>query len=178
MQFQYDANLTLVALRRWLVAQCYDSLLVSVLWLAALLWLQVPWAPFWALLAGVLQFIPRFGPLLALFGPAMAMFFSGAPSRRWLCFLASYAAIAMLDGLLIQPYWMHRRNHLFGWTSLLAPILLGLVFPFWGVLLAPLAVLYVHRTVSRRETEPTGQQFSGHGEGVVLPPEDHPGGDT
>jgi predicted PurR-regulated permease PerM len=178
MQFRYHANLTLVALRRWLIAQCYDSLLVSGLWLAALVWLKVPGAPFWALLAGALQFIPHFGALLALFGPAMAMLFSGAPLQRWLCFLAAYAAIATLDGLLLQPYLMHRQNQVPFWASLLAPIVLGVALPFWGVLLAPplLAVIYAYRAAHKRTTPPAGQQLSGPGEGVVLPPEDPPGG--
>ena len=177
MRFQYHANLTLVALRRWFIAQCYDSLLVSGLWLVALVWLKVPWAFFWALLAGALQFIPHFGPLLALAGPAMAMLVSGAPLERWLCFLAAYAAIAMFDGLLLQPCLMHRQNRVPMWASLLAPILLGIAIPFWGVLLAPplLAVIYAYRAAPKRAA-PAGQQVTGSGEGIVLPPEDPPGG--
>jgi predicted PurR-regulated permease PerM len=178
MQFQYHANLTLGALRRWLVAQCYDSLIVSGLWLIALLWLDVPWAPFWALLAGALQFVPHFGPLLALFGPAMAMLFTGATLERWLWFLGAYAAIAVVDGLLLQPYLMHRQNRVPFWASLLTPLLLGVVIPFWGVLLAPplLAVIYAYRGAPKPKTPLREQQFSKQGEGIVLPPENHPDG--
>ena len=124
MQFQYHANLTLGALRRWLVSQFYDSLIVGLLWLAALLWLKVPWAPFWAMLAAAFQLIPHFGPLLTLIGPAMAMLFTGAPIRNWLYFLAIYAAIAVLDGLMLQPYLMRRQNRVPFWASLLTPLLL------------------------------------------------------
>jgi predicted PurR-regulated permease PerM len=180
MQFQYHTNLTLEALRRWLIAQFYDSLLVSGMWLAALLWLKVPWAPFWALLAGGLQFIPHFGPLMALFGPAMAMLFSGAPLHRWFGFLAAYAAIAAIDGFLLQPYLMHRANRVPVWASLLTPILLGILLPFWGVLFAPplLAVIYAHRGVPKQEKQAVEQQFSESGEGIVLPPEKPPGPDS
>jgi predicted PurR-regulated permease PerM len=173
MQFEYHANLALGALRRWLIAQCYDSFLVGALWLAALIRLKVPGAPFWALLAGVLQFIPHFGPLLALLGPAMAMLFTGAPLGRWLWFLGAYAAIAMVDGLLLQPFLMHRQNRVPFWVSLLTPLLLGVVFPFWGVLLAPplLAVLYAYRGAPRQATPLREQQFSKQGEGTILPPE-------
>jgi predicted PurR-regulated permease PerM len=171
------------ALRRWLIAQCYDSLLVSGMWLAALLWLRVPWAPFWAMVAGGLQFIPHFGPLMALFGPAMAMLFSGAPLLRWLEFLGAYAAIALIDGFLLQPYLMHRVTRVPVWASLLTPILLGILLPFWGVLFAPplLAVIYAYRYAGRdepkREVRSGEQQFSERSEGVVLPPEKRPGGD-
>jgi predicted PurR-regulated permease PerM len=173
MQFQYHANLTFGALRRWLIAQFYDSLLVGALWLAALLWLRVPWAPFWALLAGALQFIPHFGPLFALLGPAMAMLVSGAPLGRWLWFLGAYAAIAALDGLLLQPFLMHRQNRVPFWASLLTPLVLGVILPFWGVLLAPplLAVIYAYRGAPKPETQPQEQQFSNRGEGTILPPE-------
>ena len=137
MQFQYHANLTLTALRRWLIAQCYDSLMVSALWFAALTWLKVPWAPFWALLAGALQFIPHFGPLLTLLGPAMAMLVTSAPWQRWFWLLGAYAVIAIVDGLVLQPYLMHRQNRVPFWASLLTPIVLGIVVPVLGSLLAP-----------------------------------------
>ncbi len=175
MQFQYHANLTFGALRRWLIAQCYDSLLVGGLWLAALLWLHVPWALFWALLAAGLQFVPHFGPLLSLAGPAMAMLFSGAPLERWFWLLGAYAAIAMIDGLLLQPLLMHRQNRVPFWASVLTPLVLGIVFPFWGVLLAGplLAVIYAYRGTPKRESPLQEQQFSSPPEGIILPPEDH-----
>jgi predicted PurR-regulated permease PerM len=183
MQFQYQADLTLGALRRWLIAQCFDSLLVSCLWLVALLWLQVPWAPLWAVVAGGLQFIPHFGPLMALFGPAMSMLFSGAPLGRWLSFLGVYAAIAVLDGLLIQPYLLRRQNRVPILASLLTPILLGIVMPFWGVLFAPplLAVIYAHyysyRGAPKQKAGAGEQQFSERSEGIVLSPEERKRGD-
>jgi predicted PurR-regulated permease PerM len=177
MQFQYHTNLTLGALRRWLIAQCYDSLLVGGLWLAALLLLHVPWAVFWALMAAGLQFIPHFGPLFALAGPAMTMLFTRAPLERWLWLLAAYAAIATLDSFLLQPLLMHRQNRVPFWASVLTPIVLGIIFPFWGVLFAPplLAVIYAYRGAPQQKKPPQEQQFSGPAEGIILPPEDRRG---
>jgi len=180
MQFQYQMHVTLEALRRWLIAQCVDSLLVSGLWLIAFQWLHVPWPWLWALLAGTLQFIPHFGPPLALPGPALAMLFSGAPLERWLGLLGAYAAIAVIDNLLLQPLLMHRANRVPLWASLLVPILLGMALPFWGVLLAAplLAVFYSHRGTARvKTTEGAEQQFSSNGKGIILPPEKHTEGD-
>jgi len=177
MQFQYHANLTLGSLRKWLIAQCYDCLIVSGLWLAALLWLHVPWAPLWALLAGTLQVIPHFGPLLSLLGPAMALLFSGAPIERWLWLLGAYAVIASLDGLVLQPFLMRRQNRVPFWASLLVPLLMGVIIPFWGVLLAPplLAVIYAYRGAPKRESPRPVQQVSERSEGIILPPEAHNG---
>ncbi len=179
MQFQYHADLTLGALRRWFVAQCYDALLVCLMWLGALLWLHVPGAVFWALVGGALQWIPHFGPVLALFGPAMSLLFSGAEWAQWLGLLGAYAAIAAIDGLLLQPYLMRRQNRVPIWASLLVPVLMGIVLPFWGVLFAPplLAVFYAYRGAPAPKAKAKEQKFSGEDEGVVLPPEQRPGGD-
>lgn len=181
MQFQYHTDLTLGALRRWFIAQCYDALLVSGMWLAALLWLHVPWAMFWALVAGGLQWIPHFGPVMSLLGPAMALLFGGAGWEQWLGLLGAYAAIAAIDGLLLQPYLMRRQNRVPIWASILVPIGMGIVLPFWGVLLAPplLAVIYAYRGApAPRKPKVQEQKFSGQDEGIVLPPERPPGGDN
>jgi predicted PurR-regulated permease PerM len=135
--------------------------------------LHVPWAPLWAVMAAALQFIPHFGPLIALIGPAMAMAVSRASFARWLWLLAAFAAISAIDGLILQPWLMHRQNKVPFLASLLAPLALGIVIPFWGVLLAPplLAVVYAYRGAARRARPPQGQKSVAGGEGVVLPPE-------
>jgi predicted PurR-regulated permease PerM len=173
MQFRYHAELTLGALRRWLIAQLYDSLIVGGLWLAALTALQVPLAPAWALVAAGMQFIPHLGPVLALFGPALTMLLMRASLERWFWFLGAYAVINLLDGLLLQPLLMRQQNRVPFWASLLTPIVLGVIFPFWGVLLAAplLAVIYAYREDRRKKTPAQGQQFNSRSEGVVLPPE-------
>ena len=179
MQFQYHANLTLGALRRWLIAQCYDSLMVSALWLAALIWLKVPWAPFWALLAGALQFIPHFGPLLTLLGPAMAMLFSRAPLERWLWLLGAYrgdchggwfTASALSDapaesravlGIVADSDRARHRLPVLGSAVGAAPAGRHLCLPWRS------------KAAEHRLRE---QQFSSQCEGVIIPPEDHPDG--
>ena len=113
----------------------------------------------------------------------MSMLFSGAPLGRWLSFLGVYAAIAVLDGLLIQPYLLRRQNRVPILASLLTPILLGIVMPFWGVLFAPplLAVIYAHyysyRGAPKQKAGAGEQQFSERSEGIVLPPEERKRGD-
>ena len=65
------ARTTGSALKNWFIAQCYDSLAVAVLWLVGLWIIGIPWAPLWAILGGVLQFIPNFGVMISLVGPAL-----------------------------------------------------------------------------------------------------------
>ena len=160
-------NTTFGALKRWFIAQCYDSVCVAAMWLIGLFILHVPWAPLWALLGGAFQFVPNFGPMLTLIGPAMAMLVTEAGWERFVGLLIVFAVISFIDGLILQPYLMKRQNRVPVWASITAPIILGFIIPFWGVLLAPplLAIIYAYKSNHAR-TEPIRA-----GEGVVLPPE-------
>jgi predicted PurR-regulated permease PerM len=119
----------------------------------------VPWAPLWAALAAVLQFIPHLGPVMALAGPAFAAVISGGFMRLIYVFIL-YAVVAVVDGLVLQPYLMKRTARVPIWASILAPIVLGMIFSFWGVLLAAplLAVVYAYRA---RHKESSRLQASG-----------------
>ncbi len=140
-------RLTASALRRWAIAQLQDSLAVGILWLVGLWMIHVPWAPLWATLAAVLQIIPHLGPILGLLGPLLASALAWRDWRHPLCVLIVYGVIVVVDGFLLQPYIMRRVARVPMWLSILAPIVLGFVIPFWGVLLAPplLAVVYAYK---------------------------------
>jgi predicted PurR-regulated permease PerM len=137
------------ALKNWLIAMLQDVLAVAAMWFIGLLILHVPLALFWAIIGGLCQFIPNFGPLIAVIGPALTTLFASQSDAlmHLLYVFILYAIIATIDGLVLQPYLMKRSNRVPIWASILAPIVLGFVIPFWGVLLAPplLAVIYAHR---------------------------------
>jgi predicted PurR-regulated permease PerM len=136
------------ALKNWIIAQLQDSLAVAALWLIGLYLLKVPWAPFWALLAAVLQFVPHVGPALGMIGPALTAALRWKDWEHPLYVLILYAAIVVVDGFLLQPYIMKRTAKVPIWASILTPLVLGILIPFWGVLLAPplLAVVYAYKT--------------------------------
>jgi len=142
-----NARTTGTALKNWFIAQCYDSLAVAFLWLVGLLIIGIPWAPVWALLAGMLQFIPNFGGPIAVIIPAIL----GALNHdhmRFFYVLILFAVIMVTDGLFLQPYLMKRTAKVPFWASLLTPIVIALLIPFWwAILLAPplLAVIYAFR---------------------------------
>ncbi|SFS14912.1 protein of unknown function DUF20 [Granulicella pectinivorans] len=136
------------ALLNWWRAATLDALIVGILWFVGLEILHVPLAPLWAILGALFQFIPNFGPMLALIGPALSVLFreSGDMSTLWFV-LGLYGVIAVLEGLVIGPYVLHRTTRVPWWAAFLGPIVLGIVIPFWGVLLAPplLAIIYAFR---------------------------------
>ncbi len=137
------ARITGSALKNWFIAQCLDSLAVALLWLIGLWIIGIQWAPIWAILAGILQFIPNFGVMLSVIIPALLGAFS-SDSMRFFYVLILFAIIMVVDGLFLQPYLMKRTAKVPFWAALFAPIILGIIIPFWGVLLAPplLAVVF------------------------------------
>jgi predicted PurR-regulated permease PerM len=135
------------ALKNWAIAQMQDSVCVGVLWLIGLYILHVPWAPLWAMIAALLQIVPHIGPILGLIGPVFAATVSWRDWEHPLGVLILYAIIVVVDGLLLQPYLMRRTAKVPIWASIIVPIVLGLVWPFWGILVAAplLAVVYAYK---------------------------------
>jgi predicted PurR-regulated permease PerM len=175
MQFSRHIDITGGALRRWFAAQCYDSLAVGALWWFGLDYLHVPWAPFWAILAAGLQFIPHFGPVMAFMGPALVALFAGG-FEQFLYVLILYGIIILIDGFVLQPVIMRRTARVPIGASLLVPLLLSLLFGFWGLLLAAplLAVIFAYRAHGKRagpqvpRQTPPGQPITG---GRLISPE-------
>jgi len=160
MSLAEHLHITGSALKNWMLAQCQDSIAVGLLWLIGLYILKVPWAPLWALLAAALQIIPHFGPVLGLIGPALAATIHWADWEHPLYVLILYAVVAVTDGLFLQPYIMRRTARVPMWASILAPLVLGIIFPFWGILLAPplLAVVFAYKTRAGKRSSSRTQE--------------------
>lgn len=128
------------ALLGWWRASTLDALIVGALWFLGLELLHVPWAPAWAILGALCQFIPSFGGMIALIGPVLSIALSVENSEDWYRLgyvLGLYAIITVLEGLVIGPYVLHRSTLVPWWAALLGPIVLGVLIPPWGVLIAP-----------------------------------------
>src|SRR5215470_10983128 len=147
MDFGEHARLTGGALKNWAIAQFQDSVAVALLWWVGLYLLKVPWAPFWALLGAVLQIVPHIGPVLSLLGPVLAAWIHWGNLEHSLYVLMLYAGIVVVDGFFLQPYLMKRVARVPILASILTPLVLGVIIPFWGVLIAPplLAVIYAYK---------------------------------
>jgi predicted PurR-regulated permease PerM len=132
------------ALMGWWRAATLDALIVGCIWFTGLELIGVAFAPVWALLGALLQFIPTYGGMIAVIGPVLAVAFSGHDEYRLGFVLGLYGLIAVLEGLVIGPYILHRTTRVPWWAAFFGPIVLGIVIPFWGVLLAPplLAVIF------------------------------------
>lgn len=102
----------------------------------------------------MLQIVPHLGPILGLLCPLIAASIAWRDWEHPLYVLILYAVIVVIDGLLLQPYIMRRTAKVPIWASILAPIVLGIVWPFWGVLVAAplLAVVYAYKARYEKRT--------------------------
>lgn len=144
---------TASALKNWLVARAWNALIVGTLWWLGLAIIHVQWALFWGVLGGLLQFVPNFGAMLALIGPEFICLVT-AEGMKMVYVLILYAVIAVLDGLVLDPLLMKRAARVPIWASIPTPIVLGILWPFWGVVIAAplLAIIFafVHRSRVQR----------------------------
>jgi predicted PurR-regulated permease PerM len=153
MELREHISTTGTALKNWFVAQSLDALAVGLLWLIGLWIIGVPWAPLWAFLGAIFQFVPNIGAVLGVVGPVIV----GGLNSGWMTAVyvfILYAIIAMLDGFWLQPYLMKRTSKVPILVSIIVPIVMGFIIPFWGILLAPpiLAVVYAYRNRDRELT--------------------------
>lgn len=156
MEYRDHLRTTGHALKSWFIAQLQDALAVGALWLVGLLIIRVPLAPLWAVLAVLLQFVPHFGPVLTMVGPALAALINGG-WERMVYVLILYAVVVVMDGFVFQPYIMKRTAKVPVWASIIVPLVMAFTLGFWGVLLAPPILAIVYAFKNKRKQSQTGQ---------------------
>ena len=145
---------TATMLRRWLFTQLIAMIAVGALTAVVLLLLDVKAALGLGLIAGVLEFIPIAGPILAAI-PGIAMSFLDGPEKAVYVTLA-YIAIQQVEANLITPLLMKRGLEIPPVLTIAAQGVMALVFGFIGLLVAvpmlaaaivPIKMLYVQDVV-------------------------------
>jgi predicted PurR-regulated permease PerM len=145
---------TATMLRRWLLAQFVSMVAVGVLTSVVLLILGVKAALALGIIAGILEFIPIAGPILASV-PAIAMGFLDGPERALYIALA-YVVIQQLEANLLYPLIMKKGLEIPPVLTIVAQGVMSLAFGFLGLLVAvpmlaaafvPITMLYVRDVV-------------------------------
>lgn len=121
-------------LGQWLMGKLLSMLIVGVLTAAGLALIGAPLALVLGLLAGLLDFIPYIGPLLAGV-PAVLIAFSESPTLA-LYVLLLFVAVQTVEGYLILPLIERRTVSLPPAVTILMQTLLGAFFGLGGVALA------------------------------------------
>ncbi len=141
-------------LRKWLVTQLVAMVVIGVVSTVALLLLDVRAAFALGLIAGLLEFVPTVGPILAAL-PAVAMGFVDSPQKA-LFVLIAYWAIQFVENNLLIPALMRGEMDLPPALTLVAQALMAVLFGFLGLMVAvPLtaAVLVPVRLFAKRQDE-------------------------
>jgi predicted PurR-regulated permease PerM len=151
------------ALARWLLATLASIAVVAILSGVALWLLGVPAFLALALIAGLSQFLPMIGPLLASI-PAMLLALTVSPlAPLWVA--AAYFGISSFESNLLTPLIQKKAVSLQPALMLFAIIAMGLLFGPLGALLAiPLTVVvttavirfYVNGALREHEKPPGG----------------------
>lgn len=145
------------ALRKWLVAQLVIMLGVGILTSIGLAIAGVPLALLLGVLAGLLEFVPVVGPIVAAI-PGLLLAFAAGPTTALYAAIV-YVVVQQIESNVLTPLVQRWAVELPPVVALLSIVMFGLLFGVMGVVFAtPLAVvtmalvqhLYVEDTLERR----------------------------
>ena len=133
----------------FLRGQLLVSFIVAVLSSIALFWLDVDYALFNGLFAGLASLLPFIGVIIATV-PALFLAYLKFKSGVVLVkVMVAFAAIYFLEGYLVKPLVFKRSMDLNPLLTIITVMALGELFGFWGILLAiPVAAAAKIITVS------------------------------
>jgi predicted PurR-regulated permease PerM len=150
-----------IALRKWLVAQIIVMAAVGIMVGVGLALLGVPLSLSLGLLAGLLEFVPVVGPVVAGI-PGVLLGFAKGPEIAFYVLLL-YIAVQQIEGNILTPLIQRWAVELPPVIALLSIMAAGLMFGVMGVIFAtPMAVvvmamvqhLYVEDTLENGRAEP------------------------
>lgn len=154
-----------VALRKWLVAQIMVMAAVGLMTGGGLALLGVPLALSLGLVAGLLEFVPVVGPIVATI-PAVLLAFTKGPQTA-LYVLLLYIVVQQIESNILTPLMQRWAVKLPPVVALLSIVAAGLLFGVMGVIFAtPMAVvvmamvqhLYVEDTLENGKPAAAGRR--------------------
>ncbi|MCW8087843.1 AI-2E family transporter [Sabulicella glaciei] len=119
---------------RWILGQSIAMLIAAVATAAGLMLLGIPLALALGILAGLLNFVPYLGPILAGV-PAVLVAFAQGPTEA-LQTLVLVVVIQSLEGYVVTPMLQRRAVAIPPALGILAIVGLGVLFGTYGVLFA------------------------------------------
>lgn len=128
----YDA--TGITLRSWLLGKMLSMLVVAILTVIGLWIMGIPLFITLALFAGIMSFIPNFGPLIAIV-PAFLVAYLQGPQQA-LAVVLLYMGVQFVESNIITPFIMKRQIEVPLAMTLFSQLLLGYLVGGWGLVFA------------------------------------------
>lgn len=127
-------------LKKWLKGQIFGIICIAVLTAIGLLIMGMPLVLTLALIAGLLNFVPNFGPLIALI-PAALIALMKSPSTA-IIIVCMYTGVQIIQNSIEQPLIQKKMVNIPPALIIIGQIAMGALGGFWGVLFAtPLIVI-------------------------------------
>ncbi len=160
-QVRLALNEAAAALRKWLLAQFIIMVAVGTLVGVGLALLGVPLALSLGLIAGLMEFIPIVGPIVAAI-PGILLAFAVGPETA-IYVIIFYIGVQQIEGNVLTPLIQRWAVHLPPVVAVLSILVAGILFGILGVIFAtPIAVvvmamvkhLYVEDTLEKNRPKP------------------------
>jgi len=136
-----------VALKRWLLGQFIAMVAVGAVTGIGLYLIGVPQALSLALIAGLLEFIPFVGPIVAAIPALLVAFTEGGMTPLYVALL--YLGVQQIEGYLLMPMVQKWAVSLPPALTILGVVVSGLLFGVLGVLFATPLIVVVMVLVQR-----------------------------
>jgi predicted PurR-regulated permease PerM len=121
-------------LTKWIKGQLFSMLVVFILTAIGLAIIGIPLWLVLALIAGLLSFVPNFGPLISLI-PAVLMGYLDSPNTALLV-VGLYMLVQALESNLITPQIQKKLINIPPALIILAQLFMGVLSGGWGLILA------------------------------------------
>ena len=123
-------------IRRFLLMQLATNVIVGVATYLLLVALGVEHAAFWAVMAGIGNTVPYFGPVIITAGLGTVAFIQFGSASRALWVAAGALAITSIEGWLIAPPLMGRAERMNVIAVFLGLLVWSWIWGVWGTILA------------------------------------------
>ncbi len=138
-------------LRKWLKGQIFGFFFIAVLTGIGLLILGMPLVLTLALIAGLLNLIPNFGPIIALI-PALLLALTMGTTTV-IIILCLYTFIQIIQSAVTQPLIQKKMISIPPALVIMGQVAMGTLGGFWGVLLAAPIVAIIMLLVNKLYVE-------------------------
>lgn len=129
-----------VVLKKWLKGQIIGIVVIAILTAIGLIIIGMPLVLTLALIAGLLNFIPNFGPIIALIPATLIALLQGTSTA--VVVICMYTGIQILQSGVEQPLVQKKMVNIAPALTIMGQVAFGTLGGFWGVLLAtPLVVI-------------------------------------
>lgn len=139
-------------LRKWLKGQIFGFLFIAIFTGIGLWILGMPLVLTLALIAGVLNFIPNFGPIIALVPATLLALTMGTSTV--IIVICMYTGIQIIQSAVTQPLIQQKMINVPPALVIIGQVGMGTLGGFWGVLLAMPVVAILMKIINELYVKP------------------------